>query len=94
VVVEVKYAPGSSQWTQLYTAYGYSNYGVTQLRAKGYSRYADLVKLNAAIIEVVNAKTVTQSVYNELMARWNSFVNDPAFVAVMKNTVPGGNGKK
>jgi|GEM_PF-1993234 len=41
VVVEVKYAPGSSQWTQLYTAYGYSNYGVTQLKGKGYPRYTD-----------------------------------------------------
>jgi len=37
---------------------------------------------------------VTQSAYNELMARWNSFLNDPAFVAAMKNAVRGGDGKK
>jgi len=93
-VVEVKYVPGSAQWNQLYTAFGYSNYGVTQLKGKGYARYDELAKLNAAITQVVNAKTVTQSVFNELMARWNSFLNDPKFVAAMKSAVPGVDGKK
>jgi len=88
-----KFSPGSTQWATLYTAWGYSNYGVTQLKGKGYARYADLVKLNADLTAVVNAKTVELPVYNSLMERWNSFLNDPAFKAAMAATVPG-TGKK
>lgn len=93
-MTEVKYAPGSSQWNQLYTAFGYSNYGVTQLKGKGYKRYDDLVYLNAAITKVVNAKVVTQGTFNDLMTKWSGFLNDPAFVAAMKGAVAGGDGKK
>jgi hypothetical protein len=37
---------------------------------------------------------VTQAAFNDLMAKWNGFLNDPAFVAAMKSAVPGGDGKK
>lgn len=93
VVVEVKYAPGSSQWNELNTAWGYSNYAVTQLKGKGYVRYAELVQLNTYLTAVINAKTVTQVNYIELMARWNSFVNDAAFKKAMAAIVPSGDGK-
>lgn len=94
VVTEVKYVPGSAQWNQLYNAFGYSNYGVTQLKGKAYARYDELVKLNAAITQAVNAKVVTQAAFNELMTRWNSFLNDAAFVNAMKSAVGGSDGKR
>jgi hypothetical protein len=91
----VRYAPGSGEWNTLYTAWGYSNYGTTQLKGKGYARYADLVKLNADLSAVVAAKSVEQSLYTSLMARWNSFVNDAAFKAAMIAAVtPSTAGKK
>jgi len=89
----VKYAPGSAQWNTLYTAWGYSNYATTQLKGKGYARYADLARLNADLTAVVNAKSVEAPAYSSLMTRWNSFLNDPAFVAAMKAVVPGSGGK-
>jgi len=70
----VKFAPGSAEWNNLNTAWGYSNYAVTQLKGKGYARYEELVKLNADLTAVINAKSVEQSAYNALMVRWNSFV--------------------
>lgn len=94
VVAEVKYAPGSSQWNELNTAWGYSNYAVTQLKGKGYARYAELVQINTSLTAVINAKTVTQASYTDLMARWNSFVNDPAFKKAMAAIVPSGDGKR
>jgi len=85
--------PGSAAWNALYNAWGYSNYGTTQLKGKGYARYADLVKVNADLTAVVNAKKVEQAAYNELMARWNSIANDAAFKALMAKVVPGTSGK-
>jgi hypothetical protein len=71
VPVVVKFAPGSAEWNNLFNAFGYSNYGVTQLKGKAFARYAELVKLNADITAVVNAKVVDQATYNALMSRWN-----------------------
>jgi hypothetical protein len=89
-----KFGPGTSEWNNFYIAFGYSNYGVTQLKGKGFARYADLVKLNADITVFVNAKLVDQTNYNALMTRWNSFVVDPAFKAAMAATVPGTDTRK
>ena len=85
--------PGSAAWNALYNAWGYSNYGTTQLKGKGYARYADLVKVNADLTAVVNAKKVEQAAYNELMTRWNSIANDAAFKALVAKVVPGTSGK-
>lgn len=88
-----KFTAGSAEWNNLYNAFGYSNYGVTQLKGKPFARYSELVKLNADITVVVNLKVVDQPTYNALMSRWNSFVMDPAFQTAMKAIVPAG-GKK
>jgi hypothetical protein len=92
-VAPVFYAPGSAEWNNLFNAFGYSNYGVTQLKGKGYARYTELVKLNADITVVINAKKVDRDTYNALIARWNSFVNDKAFKDAMAKIVPGTPGK-
>ena len=84
----VKFAPGSAEWNNLNNAFGYSNYGVTGLKGKGYGRYDELLKFNQDITVVFNAKVVDQASYNALMSRWNSFVMDPAFQAAMKAIVP------
>ena len=86
------FAPGTPQWSNLFMAFGYSNYGTTQLKGKRYARYDELAKLNADITTVINAKVVELLTYNSLMARWNYFVNDSAFKAAMKalGTVPTG----
>lgn len=89
----VKFTPGSNEWTNLYNAFGYSNYGVTQLKGKNFGRYSELVKFNADVTLVVNAKVVDQATYNALMTRWNSFVMDPSFQAAMKAIVPSANRK-
>lgn len=83
-----RFMPGSAEWNNLNTAFGYSNYGVTQLKGKPFARYSELVKLNADITVVINAKVVDQPTYNALMARWNSFVMDPSFQAAMKAIAP------
>jgi hypothetical protein len=75
--------PGSAAWNTLYNAWGYSNYAVTQLKGKGYARYADLVSVNADLKSVVDAKKVAQADYDKLMARWNAIANDAAFKALM-----------
>ena len=75
--------PGSGDWNKLYTAFGYSNYATTQLKGKGYARYADLVKLNADLSAVVAAQRVEPTAFAALMARWNGFANDAAFKAAM-----------
>jgi hypothetical protein len=92
--VVVYYAAGSAEWNNLFNAFGYSNYGVTQLKGKGYARYNELVKLNADITVVINAKKVDKDTYNALIARWNSFVNEKAFKDAMAAIVPGTPGKK
>lgn len=84
----VKFAPGSAEWNNLTNAFGYSNYGVNGLKGKNYARYSELVKLNADVTVVFNAKAVDQATYNALMTRWNSFVMEPAFQAAMKAIVP------
>jgi len=84
----VKFAPGTAEWNNLFNAFGYSNYGVTQLKGKNFARYSELVKLNADITAVVNTKVVDQPTFNALMSRWNSFVMDPAFQAAMKAITP------
>jgi len=90
---EVKFAPGSAEWNNLNTIWGYSNYATTQLKTSGYARYADLVKLNAALTTVVNAKVVSQDAYNSIVANWNTFVQDPKFKALMSAVVPAGGTK-
>jgi hypothetical protein len=85
----VKFVPGSNEWTNITNAFGYSNYGVNGLKGKNFARYSELVKLNADVTVVFNAKVVDQPTYNALMSRWNSFVMDPAFQAAMKAIVPG-----
>ena len=78
-----RFVPGSAEWNNLNIAFGYSNFGVTQLKGKPFERYTELLKLNADITLVINAKVVEQPTYNSLMVRWNSFVNDSAFKAAM-----------
>ena len=90
----VKYGPGSAEWNTLYNAWGYSNYATTQLRSKGYARYADLATLNASLTTVINTKTVEKPSYDALMARWNSFTTDPAFKAAIAAILPGAPGQK
>jgi hypothetical protein len=80
--------PTSSQWNALYNAWGYSNYGVTQLKGKGYAHYDDLVSVNAALATAVSAKRIEADAYNELMGRWNTIANDPEFKALMAAIVP------
>ncbi|MBI2732935.1 MAG: hypothetical protein HYX44_06450 [Aquabacterium sp.] len=84
----VKFSPGSVEWNNVTNAFGYSNYGVNGLKGKNYARYSELVKLNADVTVVFNAKVVDQATYNALMTRWNSFVMEPAFQAAMKAIVP------
>lgn len=84
----VKFAPGSAEWNNLTNAFGYSNYGVNGLKGKNYARYSELVKFNADVTVVFNAKVVDQATYNALMTRWNSFVMEPAFQAAMKAIMP------
>ena len=80
--------PGTAQWNALYNAWGYSNYGTTQLKGKGYAHYDDLAHVNADLTAVVNAKRVEAAAYNALMARWNAIANDPVFRAMMAAIVP------
>ncbi len=80
--------PGSADWNKLNTAWGYSNYGVTQLKGKGYARYDELVKLNAALTTVINAKKAGAGDYAALMKRWDALLADPALRAAMTAIVP------
>lgn len=93
VVTAPPVTPGSAQWNALYTAWGYSNYGTTQLKGKGYPHYDDLARLNADLTAVVNARRVEAAAYNTLMARWNTIANDPAFKALMAAIVPSSDRK-
>ncbi len=86
--------PGSGDWAQLYNAWGYSNYATTQLKGKGYARYADLVTVNAALKAAVDAKKAERAAYDALMARWNAIANDPVFKALMAAVVPPAPGQK
>ena len=75
--------PGSGDWNNLNNAWGYSNYAVTQLKGKGYARYDELVKLNTAITNAINAKKIASGDYGPLMAAWNALQADAAFKAAM-----------
>jgi hypothetical protein len=90
----VRFAPGSAEWNNLNNMWGYSNYAVTQLKTANYARYAELVKLNAAVTAVINAKTVDQGSYNSLITSWNTFVTEPKFASLMAAVVAGSTGKK
>ena len=90
----VRYAPGSSEWNNLNIMWGYSNYATTQLKTADYARYAELVKLNAAITTVINAKTVEQGAYNSLVAGWNTFVTEEKFKTLMSAVAASTAGKK
>lgn len=90
----VTFRPGSGQWNNFHNAWGYSNYAVKQLQGKGYPRYLELVNLNSLIASSVATKSVNQSVYNQLMASWNTFIGEAAFKAAMAAIVPGTPGKK
>lgn len=92
--VIVTFKPGSAEWNNLNTVWGYSNYATTQLKDKGYARYAELVRLNAAVTTVINAKIVDQAAYNSLMTSWNTFVTEPAFKSAMATVVAGKTGQK
>jgi len=80
--------PGSAQWNALYNAWGYSNYAVTQLKGKGFGRYADIVTLNAALSKAVDARSIAAADCTALMAKWNALAAEPAFVAAMTAVVP------
>ncbi len=86
--------PTSAGWNALYNAWGYSNYGTTQLKGKGYAKYNDLVAVNADLTKAVNAKKIERADYDKLMARWNAFANDPTFRALMAAIVPPKPGTK
>jgi hypothetical protein len=88
------FKPGSGQWNTLYNAWGYSNYAVTQLKGKGYGRYAELAALNAAITAAVRAGAVAQTTYDSLIGTWNGFVTEAAFKAAIAAIVPGTPGAK
>lgn len=80
--------PGSGDWNNLNTAWGYSNYAVTQLKGKGYAKYDEVVRLNAALTAAINAKRISTADYATLMAAWNSLNADAAFKAAMAAIVP------
>lgn len=80
--------PGSGDWNNLNTAWGYSNYAVTQLKGKGYAKYDEVVRLNAALTAAINAKKISTADYATLMAAWNALTADAAFKAAMAAIVP------
>lgn len=80
--------PGSGDWNNLNTAWGYSNYAVTQLKGKGYAKYDEVVRLNAALTAAINAKKISTADYATLMAAWNALAADAAFKAAMAAIVP------
>jgi hypothetical protein len=80
--------PGSGDWNNLNNAWGYSNYAVTQLKGKGYAKYDEVVRLNTALTNAVNARKISSSDYASLMAAWNALQADPAFKAAMAAIVP------
>jgi hypothetical protein len=86
VVVYIQ--PGSGDWNNLNTAWGYSNYAVTQLKGKGYAKYDTVVRLNTALTAAINAKKISAGDYTSLMAAWNALLADPAFKAAMAAIVP------
>jgi hypothetical protein len=80
--------PGSADWNALNTAWGYSNYAVTQLKGKGFAGYDTVVKLNARLSAAVAAKSITKPAYAELMTAWNALLANPAFKAAMAAITP------
>ena len=86
--------PGSGDWNNLNTAWGYSNYAVTQLKGKGFAKYDALVRLNTALTAAINARKISTGDYASLMAAWNAMLADPAFKAAMAAIVPPAGGVK
>ncbi|KQV53022.1 hypothetical protein ASC95_09635 [Pelomonas sp. Root1217] len=80
--------PGSGDWNNLNNAWGYSNYAVTQLKGKGYAKYDEVVRLNAALTSAINTKKISTGDYASLMAAWNALQADAAFKAAMAAIVP------
>lgn len=80
--------PASGDWNNLNTAWGYSNYAVTQLKGKGYAKYDEVVRLNAALTAAINAKKISTTDYATLMAAWNALTADAGFKASMAAIVP------
>jgi hypothetical protein len=89
VVVYIQ--PGSGDWNNLNTAWGYSNYAVTQLKGKGYAKYDEVVRLNAALTAAINARKISSGDYATLMAAWNALTANAGFKAAMTAivTTPG-----
>lgn len=77
----------STQWNELYNAWGYSNYATTQLRTRNFARYADVVSLNIALSGAVKAGRIERGAYQALIARWNALAGDAAFKAAMAGVV-------
>ena len=75
--------PGSGDWNNLNNAWGYSNYAATQLKGKGFAKYDEVVRLNAAITAAINAKKISTGDYAKLMAQWNAMLADAGFKAAM-----------
>jgi len=94
VPVVVYIQPGSGDWNNLNTAWGYSNYAVTQLKGKGYAKYDEVVRVNAALTAAINAKKISTTDYATLMAAWNALNADAGFKAAMAAIVPSTTGKK
>ncbi|CUI06236.1 hypothetical protein [Massilia antarctica] len=90
----VQFAPGSGEWNNLTTMWGYSNYAVTQLKSANYPRYAELSRLNAALTAAMSAKTVERGAYNSLITAWNTFVTETQFKTLMATAIAGNTGKK
>jgi hypothetical protein len=86
--------PGSGDWNNLNTAWGYSNYAVTQLKGKGYAKYDNVVRLNTALTAAINAKKISTTDYATLMAAWNALLADAGFKAAMAAIVPSTAGRK
>lgn len=92
--VVIRYAPGTTQWNNVNNIWGYSNYATTQLKNANYPRYAELVKLNAAVTAIVNAKTIEQGAYNNLIVSWNTIATDVKFKSLMAAVLARGDGKR
>jgi len=90
----IRYVPGTAEWNNLNNIWGYSNYATTQLKNANYARYFELVKLNAAVTAVINAKTVEKGAYNSIVTSWNTFVTEEKFKSLMATVVAGREGKR
>lgn len=74
---------GSLEWTLLTLDLKYTTDGVTLLKGKNYSRYNELVKLNADLTAALKTASVNLVTYQTLSQAWESFATDSAFKAAM-----------